>query len=204
MKDGIVFKDRHYCVIRNTLSKELLGFLTEYFSNKAEIYKTKRKYNFVNRYNLNEGTLNDPQAPGSYSIFGDIAGDMLLVKLKSLVEEKTNLKLIEQYSYTRAYKKETVLEKHTDRDSCEISVTLNIGCDKIWPIYLEVEKKQIEIKLGVGDLLIYKGSILPHWREKFEGETCIQTFLHYNNVNTTDVKFDHRPHLGLPHWFRGK
>ena len=82
MKDGIIFKERHYCIIRNTLSEELLGFLTEYYANKSEVYSTKRKYNYVNRYNIDEGSVNDPQALGSYSIYGDIPTDMILVKLK--------------------------------------------------------------------------------------------------------------------------
>ena len=204
MKDGIIFKERHYCIIRNTLSEELLGFLTEYYANKSEVYNTNRKYNYVNRYNIDEGSVNDPQALGSYSIYGDIPTDMILVKLKPLIEQHTGLKLNEQYSYLRVYKKGSVLEEHTDRDSCEISATLNIGCDKIWPIYLEVESKTVEVKLGVGDMLLYKGAMLKHWREEFKGEACIQTFLHYNNVNTTSSKYDHRPHLGLPAWFKGQ
>ena len=204
MKDGIIFKERHYCIIRNTLSEELLGFLTEYYANKSEVYNTKRKDNYVNRYNIDEGSVNDPQALGSYSIYGDIPTDMILVKLKPLIEQHTGLKLNEQYSYLRVYKKGSVLEEHTDRDSCEISATLNIGCDKIWPIYLEVESKTVEVKLGVGDMLLYKGAMLKHWREEFKGEACIQTFLHYNNVNTTSSKYDHRPHLGLPAWFKGQ
>ena len=55
MKDGTTFKERHYCIIRNTLSEELLSFLTEYYANKSEVYNTKRKYNYVNRYNIDEG-----------------------------------------------------------------------------------------------------------------------------------------------------
>jgi len=204
MKDGITFKDKHYCIVKNTLSKELANFLTEYYANKAEIYNTWRKYNYVNRYNQHAGTLNDPQAIGCYSQYGDIPTEMILVKLKPLIEKTTGLKLNEQYSYLRVYKKGAVLEKHIDRDSCEISATLNIGCDKIWPIYLEIDNKPVEVKLGVGELLIYKGAFLEHWRERFEGETCIQTFLHYNDVNTRSVKYDHRPHLGLSSWFRGK
>tara|TARA_R110001592_G_scaffold311470_1_gene586318 strand:+ start:2014 stop:2625 length:612 start_codon:yes stop_codon:yes gene_type:complete len=203
MKDGITFKDNYYCVIKNTLSKEITSFLTEYYSNKAAVYKTMRHYNYVNKYNQDEGTFIDPQAIGCYSKYGDIPTDMILVKLKPLIEQNTGLKLNEQYSYLRVYKKESVLEKHKDRESCEISATLNIGCDKIWPIYLEVNNKQVEVNLGVGDLLVYKGSMLNHWREKFTGETCIQTFLHYNDVNTRSVKYDHRPHLGLPSWFKG-
>lgn len=204
MMDGITFKNNNYLVVRNTLSEEILSFLTEYYANKSQVYKTMRKYNFVNRYNSEYGTLNDPQAIGSYSIFGDISTDMLLVKLKSLIENKTNLKLNEQYSYLRVYEKGAVLEKHVDREACEISVTLNIGGDKNWPFFLEIKNKIIKIDLNPGDILIYKGNIISHWREKFDGEICVQTFLHYNDVNTTNQKFDSRPHLGLPNWFRGR
>ena len=204
MMDGITFKNNNYYVVRKTLSEELLSFLTEYYANKSQIYKTMRSYNYVNRYNSEFGTLNDPQAMGSYSIYGDIQTDMILVKLKRLMEKVTNLKLHEQYSYLRVYKNDAVLEKHIDREECEISATLNLGGDKNWPIFLENKNQTIKVNLNPGDLLVYKGNLLNHWREKFEGEICVQTFLHYNDVNKTNQKYDRRPHLGLPEWFRGK
>ena len=54
-------------------------------------------------------------------------------------------------------------------------------------------------------MLIYRGNILEHWRDKFEGEECAQVFLHYNNVKTKNAEkniFDTRPHLGLPSFFK--
>ena len=57
------------------------------------------------------------------------------------------------------------------------------------------------MKLNPGDMLIYKGNELEHWREPFEGDHCAQVFLHYNNVETQGAEenlFDGRPHLGLP------
>jgi hypothetical protein len=51
----------------------------------------------------------------------------------------------------------------------------------------------------------YKGNLLEHWREAFQGENCGQVFLHYNNIATKGSKenlFDRRPHLGLPAWFK--
>ena len=65
MQDGTTFKEKGFCIIRKTLSEELLSFLTEYYANKSEVYNTKRKYNYVNRYNIDEGSVNDPQALGS-------------------------------------------------------------------------------------------------------------------------------------------
>jgi hypothetical protein len=130
--------------------------------------------------------------------------ETLLLKLQPLMEKTTELKLIPNYSYARIYKKGDVLKRHKDRFSCEISTTLNLGGDP-WPIYLEPSEKEglkgIKVNLNSGDMLVYKGNLLEHWREPFNGEDCAQVFLHYTNENTPGAKeniFDKRLHLGLP------
>jgi hypothetical protein len=65
--------------------------------------------------------------------------------------------------------------------------------------------KGVKINLNPGDMLIYKGNEIEHWREPFDGEICTQVFLHYNNIATEGSKdniFDKRPHLGLPAYFK--
>ena len=60
--------------------------------------------------------------------------------------------------------------------------------------------KGIEVKLKPGDMLVYRGCELEHWRTKFKGENCGQVFLHYNNKKTLGAeenKFDKRPMLGV-------
>ena len=55
-------------------------------------------------------------------------------------------------------------------------------------------------------MLLYAGEKVEHWRERFEGEKCCQVFLHYNNTKLPTAeanKYDRRPLLGLPAWFRG-
>ena len=54
-------------------------------------------------------------------------------------------------------------------------------------------------------MLIYSGCDLEHWREPFSGENCGQVFLHYNDASkdtAEENKFDGRPILGLPSWFK--
>ena len=61
--------------------------------------------------------------------------------------------------------------------------------------------KGIKINLKPGDMLVYKGQELEHWREKFQGNHCVQVFFHYNNKETPGAlenKFDLRPNLGIP------
>ena len=122
--------------------------------------------------------------------------------------ESVGLKLIPAYTFARIYKKGDVLERHKDRFSCEISTTMNLGGDP-WAIYLEPSGKEglkgIKVDLKPGDMLVYCGCDLEHWRNKFKGKECIQVFLHYNNRKTPGAKdniFDKRPHLGLPSWFK--
>ena len=58
-----------------------------------------------------------------------------------------------------------------------------------------------EVMLNVGDMLVYSGCELEHWREPFEGNTCAQVFLHYNHLNgpfSKQNRFDKRPMLGVP------
>ena len=63
--------------------------------------------------------------------------------------------------------------------------------------------KVTRVDLEIGDMLIYEGCKLEHWREPFEGDNCGQVFLHYNNVNGQFKNmnvFDGREKLGLPSW----
>ena len=65
--------------------------------------------------------------------------------------------------------------------------------------------KMAKVNLKKGDMLVYSGCELEHWREKFKGNECIQVFLHYNDRKTPGAKknmFDRRMHLGLPNWFQ--
>jgi hypothetical protein len=69
------------------------------------------------------------------------------------------------------------------------------------------KQSRIEIKLKPGDMLVYRGNLLEHWRNDFEGENCGQVFLHYNDINTSGAQeniYDTRPDVGLPSDFKIK
>lgn len=202
------FKKNNYSIIKNAISKEMARFSYEYFLLKRLVARTLFDTNFISPFTDYFGVWNDQQVPETYSHYSDILMETLLVKLLPLMEKETGLKLSPNYSYARIYKKGDILKRHKDRFSCEISTTLNLGGDD-WPIYLEPSGKEglkgIKVNLSPGDMLVYKGNILEHWRETFEGENCAQVFLHYNNKNTKGSDkniFDKRPHLGLPSFFK--
>ena len=189
------FEQNKYQVIKNAISYELANFCFNYFLLKRDAVKFMYDNNYIAENSMH-GTWRDQQVPGVYSIYADHVMETLLVKTLPVMKEKTGLDLLPTYSYARVYEKGSILEKHKDRPSCEISTTLNLGGD-LWPIYVEGTK----IDLNPGDMLIYAGCELEHWREPFEGNICGQVFLHYNHADGPFAKtnlYDKRPMLGIP------
>ena len=198
----------NYKVIKQAISKELADFVYSYFLTKRQVARTFFDDRYISPFNNDWGVWNDPQVPETYSHYSDIAMETLLEKLVEPMSKETGLNLIPTYSYARIYKKGDVLKRHKDRYSCEVSMTMNLGGDS-WPIYLEpsgeTDKEGVKIDLEPGDALIYRGCEVEHWREAFEGENCGQVFLHYNDAsgeNAEENRYDTRPFLGLPAWFK--
>jgi len=211
------FKKDRYVVIRGAVSKEVCDMAYTYLNISAEADYWLLNNNITYEGNLFIGNFKDRQVPNSYAKYADRLMETLLIKTIPVMEQKTGLKLIPTYSYCRLYKKGNILKRHKDRPSCEISTTLNLGGDP-WPIFIDPtgsnnvidEYKNIhkpnapkgnKVDLKPGDMLIYSGCELEHWREPFEGKLCGQVFLHYNHQNGPFAKtnlYDKRPLLGIP------
>ena len=211
-----MFKVKKYQVIKNAVSYELANFLYNYFMLKRDAVKFMYENNIHSQTSI-LGTWSDQQVPNTYSMYGDFAMETLMMKVMPVMKKETGLELVPTYSYARIYKRGDILKRHKDRPSCEISTTLNLGGDP-WPIFIDPtgsdnvidEYKNIhkpnaprgeKVDLEIGDMLVYSGCELEHWREPFEGDNCGQVFLHYNNRNGQfkDINiFDGRHKLGTP------
>ena len=210
------FKDKKYQVIKNAVSYDLANFVFNYFLLKRDAVKFMYDNKLVEEHSL-LGTWKDQQVPNVYSHYADFAMETLLMKVMPIMQQQTGLDLIPTYSYARVYERGSILKRHKDRPSCEISTTLNLGGDP-WPIFIDPtgsnnvidEYKNImkpnapagvKVDLNPGDMLVYSGCDLEHWREPFQGEVCGQVFLHYNHVNgkfANNNLYDKRPLLGIP------
>jgi hypothetical protein len=214
------FQKNKYCVIKEAIPKQLAEFVYNYFMMKRQVARTFFDTRYISPFTTEFGVWNDEQVPNTYSHYADIAMETLLLRCLPIMEKTTKLKLNPTYSYSRIYKTGDILHRHKDRFSCEISTTLNLGGDP-WPIHLEPKKnvgipdgkkytasstnKGISINLKPGDMLVYQGMVLEHWREEFQGDNCAQVFLHYNNQKSKNADkniYDGRKHLGLSSWFK--
>jgi len=122
----------------------------------------------------------DEQAPDSFSAYNYISFLELLCEKTPEVSSAIGEVVLPTYAYARVYKNGSELLRHTDRDACEISLTLHLHGDSTWPIWIETPSgEQRSVDLNPGDAMVYLGRTAPHWREKYDGEYYTQVFLHY-------------------------
>ena len=210
------FQIKKYQVIEKAISYELANFVFNYFLLKRDAVEWMYKNNITYDTGL-LGTWRDKQVPNTYSHYADPVMETLLMKVLPIMKRETDLDLIPTYSYARIYKQGDILKRHKDRPSCEISTTIHLGGTK-WPIFIDPtgsnnvvdEYKNIhkpnaplgnKVLLDVGDMLVYSGCKLEHWREPLKENICSQVFLHYNHIDgpfANKNKFDGRPILGIP------
>jgi hypothetical protein len=181
-KDGFV-------IYRNFIPDHLVSYFREYFNTLS-----------VGGH-LKPG---DRQVEKSEIVYGDPAFDTFLLMSTPIISAVTGIQLLPTYTYARIYHNRSELLPHTDREECEHSCTLSLGgdYDALWPIWVqdkEKGKEPIMVALNPGDLLVYQGTRLCHWRDPFEGRKQYQVFMHYVNK---DGKFgnkiyDGRKYIGI-------
>lgn len=193
----MAFSENLYEVVRGVVSPEILNFCnTEFEILKGAMYQYK------NADPRNLFACNDEQVTNSFSHYSALCFETLSQLLLPKMEEVTGKQLYPTYTYARIYYNGAEMTRHTDRPSCEYSTTVCISNDKDfgpWDIWFEgLNGKQFPVWMEPGDALIYKGDILPHWRNTYGGQRQLQAFLHYVDKfgKHRDYKYDHRPCLG--------
>jgi len=184
------FQESGFYVIRNFLELDFVKFIQHYFHTRICAGQYRE---------------NDAQAPFSFSFYGDPLMDTILDGSRKTLSEIAGVNLLPTYTYTRLYRKHDELIVHRDRPSCEISATLALGVpegEKVNPICFsrnEDKSDAIEVLLNPGDICLYKGCELYHWRPKFTQEWYLQSFLHYVNADGEykDNLYDGREYLGM-------
>ena len=185
------FETSGYLKVENLIDQTTIKTLSQYFENKINRGEWAQK----------KLTAHDSSKFGHYA---DPLIEALLVTCLPAVEQRMGFLLEPTYSFSRVYQGGEELKPHTDRPSCEISVTVNVACtmSEPWPIWMQYKGNDpAKCLLNPGDAVIYKGCQVTHWRRPLEqGAINPQFMLHYvakNGPNAT-YKFDKRAALGLP------
>lgn len=164
--------------IKDVISKDFCHFFTRVLLRFGDI---QRMYNVA---------TSDEQIPNCKSILEheymfETYHEMLWPALEKLMGEE----LYPTYSYARLYTNGDELKIHSDRDACEVSVTVQLGRSHhySWPIYMGGRPYY----LAEGDGVVYRGCDIDHWRDPCvgpEGYYSGQAFFHFVRKNGTKAK----------------
>lgn len=206
------FKENNYLVLKKFIDENMAGLLYQYCLVRVTQIDFKTMF-AKDAYNADwDGRFGDEQAPISFNSYGDPMMETILAASTKTLSKYVGFELSPNYSYWRLYQQHEILHRHRDRESCEVSATLCLGyntsnLDKEthpnynWPMFVETEDAPdgVPIHLEPGDLIIYRGCEVEHWREKFLGMNHAQVFLHYNDpTGPYGIKLDGRPVLAVP------
>jgi len=198
------FKDNGFEVVRRAVDPEVLDLLTNQILQYKDWVYTATKTDKSNLYSFADDTNKSFTINSNVHAIanGAFMLDGLLQMLHKKIEQVTGTELYPTYACGRIYYPGATMFKHKDRPSCEYSVSLCVARDgDAWPLWVESrDKKNIPLYFKPGDMVVYKGTELSHWRDAYtEGTRLIQVFLHYVSINGPykEYKYDKRSGLGL-------
>lgn len=195
--ENLEFESKKYKIIKQAVSKELANFVSKEFELVKDLI-----YQMNSISDDDTSAIRDSQVEQCFSWYAPMCFETLMLHLKPLVEKITKKNLYPTYSYGRIYYNGAEMPSHLDRPSCEYSVTICLQKDSVdWPIWFKDAEGDIKpLSLDIGDMCVYKGTELDHWRLKYQGKKQIQAFLHYVDVTGpyANYKFDGRDSLALP------
>lgn len=155
--------DRHgYMIIKNLCDpKELF----------TPVPEERGQIKYYGSINLFMHDPNEMQVAGSLSRYSHPQYKEMHTKIRLILEDILGEKLYNTYYYDRFYFVGQKLVRHSDRDACEISVSVQISTNsnKPWPFCIETssgEERFANLQDGWG--LLYKGCEREHWRDALE------------------------------------
>tara|TARA_R110000744_G_scaffold141942_1_gene253438 strand:- start:209 stop:814 length:606 start_codon:yes stop_codon:yes gene_type:complete len=194
MSDTNIFNEKGCFLVKQFLDQEAVDIFSKYLE-----YKIKREEIIP----IPADEEIDPlKVPSRLYYYADPLTEVFLTAKQESVERVVGEKLLPTYSYVRVYQPGESLLPHVDRESCEVSVTVNIAFKgENSPIYMHYKQNDPEkYTLNPGEAVIYKGCEALHWRQPLqEDQLVVQFMLHYVRENGLNKRFvkDTRPNFGM-------
>ena len=183
------FREQGYLPVQGFLEAPALGVLQSYAAIQ-----------FANGRFVRDATFSR-----SLCLYGDPGFDAVLDSFTARVGEIAGEPLAPTYSYARIYGEGDVLERHTDRAACEVSVTVALKVPRaLSASVLRMKSRnagEVAVSMQEGDGCVYSGIDVEHWRDPLPVGGLTQLFLHYirkAGPHYPRHRFDQRRQLGLP------
>jgi len=172
-----------YLIGRDVIPVELIDEVIDFSNKNLDKYVTDIDPLFGAEYKNFDDAY-------SYSIQAQFGINNPYAKIHSFlldyIQETINMRLLPTYHYGRIHLDDkSGMQWHTDRASCEVSVTMPIAYSgPPWPVWLQANNGKQKVDLKVGDILIYKGMEIPHHREPYNNDYAFQHYFHFVDVES--------------------
>jgi hypothetical protein len=206
-------KENGYCIIKNAVSLDVCRILAKEFElleTSAFAFNLPKGYgSAAPEYATYDFPYNDHQVRNSFAWYSPLAFEALSDTIvKEHVENLLGEEVYPTYTYGRIYYNNAEMKIHKDRVASDFAVSCCLSVDELskpWPLgFIDKLGNRVLIEQTPGDIVIYQGDQLEHWRDQYSGQKQIQCFLFYVTANgpRAELKYDTRPSLGLPSTFR--
>jgi len=126
-------------------------------------------------FNSERGTVIMKYAPSS-CVF-------IMKRIQPMLEHILGEDLLPTYWFQTTYFNKSYMVRHKDKETCEISVSMNIQSSVDWPLKItDFSGKTRSIVTPIGSGVAYMGNDLYHWRSPLNcrsDEKYTQLFLHF-------------------------
>lgn len=209
------FMQDRYVVLKNLIPKDIINMTLDNWkaheeSSDSGIYREESDITYKNPASSIGKSTAMYSAPWAIALH-----NWLHEELKRHIDINLGI----TYAYSRKYERGAYLGSHLDRPSCEISATLCLDYksddNSPWPIWVRNDKNYIgaeaetvrvesqalsqrerkkngckSLLLEPGDILLYQGPNIPHWRDYFLGDYSYHIFVHFYNRNSEMRKIE--------------
>ncbi|HKD01870.1 MAG TPA: hypothetical protein VKB77_05570 [Terriglobales bacterium] len=140
------------------------------------------------RHQVRTGRMNlgDGQSSRRYVAHNDRVARFFHHQLTAVVAKLAGEPVKPSYVYVASYQEGAELQRHTDREQCEFSITFCLDYSPEpalatgWPLTLHTDAGTVTVYQALGDALLYRGRQLPHSRAALRpGHTSTSMFFHY-------------------------
>jgi hypothetical protein len=130
--------------------------------------------------------VGDAQCPRRVGMHNENLARFVHRQLLPLAQAVADEPVIPSYCYFAGYRAGASLDRHTDREQCELTISLLIryeprqGGKSDWPLFLETGAGPVTLRQRVGDAVLFRGRDLPHWRPALpDGHISDSLLLHF-------------------------
>jgi hypothetical protein len=157
---------RQYAVLRKIINPLQLAALRTYFRA-------------LDAHGHLKASSNRHYAHNRRSIYDEETSRFVQHQINALVNRITQARVEPSHCQVSVYQPGAFLRRHKDQPQYVWNLSLvvdtepELDLERAWPINLEVEGRTEEVRLEIGDAVLYRGAEFAHWRDELPANRSV-------------------------------